>query len=289
MTYTYQINPETLGDTTPEGRTQFVAVCNRSAEFQELACRFELGDAHADAVNRGNLDDDQIEEGRWVSTMIWDSEWQDPERAVVNALEALEDLKLTDPGDLDLEKVGGLDRALTSARSIVEAFEALEDARAELEAHICSGGKATYLANDGNGEVEYEETTAEEAAKTYTEGGGWGDRTKTDWVTVRTRAKYLPDNEWESHTVTIEPEEPDCTHEDGHDWQSPHRILGGLKENPGVRGNGGGVIVNECCMRCGCRRTTNTWDQNRETGEQGLTSIEYEAECYADELEEDDE
>jgi hypothetical protein len=74
-------------------------------------------------------------------------------------------------------------------------------------------------------------------------------------------------------TTTIDPDEPDCTG-DGHDWQSPE-MLGGLSENPGVVGHGGGVIVTEVCAHCGRYRTTDTWAQNRSTGEQGLTSVEY--------------
>lgn len=84
--------------------------------------------------------------------------------------------------------------------------------------------------------------------------------------------------------MALDPEEPECDHEDGHDWQRPHEILGGLKENPGVWGNGGGIIANSCCMRCGCKRTWNSWAQNPETGEQGLDSVEYEPGAYREQL-----
>lgn len=75
-------------------------------------------------------------------------------------------------------------------------------------------------------------------------------------------------------TTAIDPSEPDCT-EKAHDWQSPHEIVGGLKENPGVWGNGGGVRIVEVCMHCGCRRETNTWATRPDTGEQGLRSLRY--------------
>jgi hypothetical protein len=39
-------------------------------------------------------------------------------------------------------------------------------------------------------------------------------------------------------------------------------------------------------MRCGCERTTDTWAQNPETGEQGLQSVSYEEGKYADEIRE---
>ena len=76
---------------------------------------------------------------------------------------------------------------------------------------------------------------------------------------------------------TIEPVGPDCPSADGHDWTSAVEIEGGLDENPGVQGHGGGVIITEHCSRVGCaaRRVTDTWAQDRETGEQGLREVSY--------------
>jgi hypothetical protein len=83
--------------------------------------------------------------------------------------------------------------------------------------------------------------------------------------------------EWvHRETMAFEPAEPDCTHTDGHDWQSPYAVLGGLKENPGVSGHGGGVIIRECCAHCGRYKVRDTWAQRTDTGEQGLESLEYE-------------
>jgi hypothetical protein len=78
-----------------------------------------------------------------------------------------------------------------------------------------------------------------------------------------------------THTIAIDPNEPECEENCSHDWKSPYSVLGGLKENPGVWGNGGGVIIKEVCCYCGKYKITNTWAQNPENGEQGLTSIEY--------------
>lgn len=80
------------------------------------------------------------------------------------------------------------------------------------------------------------------------------------------------DRDW--HSVEINPEEPECSG-DEHDWRSPYSVVGGIKENPGVWGHGGGVIITEVCRHCGCYRVTDTWAQDRETGEQGLESVEY--------------
>ena len=34
------------------------------------------------------------------------------------------------------------------------------------------------------------------------------------------------------------------------------------------------------CRHCACKRTTDTWAQNKETGEQGLRSVSYEEDAY---------
>jgi hypothetical protein len=88
----------------------------------------------------------------------------------------------------------------------------------------------------------------------------------------------------ERHTVEVEPAEPECEDGQAHDWQAPHEIVGGIEENPGVWGHGGGVYINQVCMHCGCGKTIDTWAQNRETGEQGLTSVSYEEGKYAEEV-----
>ena len=48
-----------------------------------------------------------------------------------------------------------------------------------------------------------------------------------------------------------------------HDWQSPYSVVGGLKENPGVRGSGHGQIcTKEVCACCGLYKTTDNWSAN---------------------------
>lgn len=96
----------------------------------------------------------------------------------------------------------------------------------------------------------------------------------------RSRSEHV-----ETVTVTIDPEAPPCDDDSpDHDWQSPIEIVGGIVENPGVWGHGGGVTITECCMRCGCRRVTDTWAQRGDTGEQGLRSVEYTSGFYDDRL-----
>ncbi len=145
-----------------------------------------------------------------------------------------------------------------------------------------------YHADDGNAEIEIEAETALGAAREYVETGDWGDdRTETVWIDILVweEGETREDGEW--HTITLDPEEPECNCEDGHDWQTPYSILGGMKENPGVWGPGGGVVYNEVCMHCGCQKQTDTWAQRPDTGEQGLYSVKYTAGHYAEELKAD--
>jgi len=117
---------------------------------------------------------------------------------------------------------------------------------------------------------------AREAADSWARGGDY-DVESTIWVDV---AIVSPTGEIEETvTIAIDPDEPSCagrreSHRE-HDWQSPIEIVGGISENPGVWGHGGGVTIREVCMRCGCGRFTDTWAQRPDTGEQGLTSISY--------------
>ncbi len=150
-----------------------------------------------------------------------------------------------------------------------------------------------YYADDGSVEIEIDAESPSAAAQDYVDGGDWNVDSKTIWVTVYVidadaRDAYLneaSDDEPErsSHKIEIAPAEPACQ-DGGHDWRSPS-FLHGLKENPGVVGHGGGVLVTECCMHCGCARITDTWAHDPSTGEQGLESVEYLPGEYADEVE----
>lgn len=88
------------------------------------------------------------------------------------------------------------------------------------------------------------------------------------------------------YKIAIEPTEPDCIDGEEHDWQSPQSIVGGCKEAPGVYGHGGGVTVEEVCMRCGCAKNTDTWAQDPQDGQQGLDAVEYYPGKYASAIEE---
>lgn len=148
-----------------------------------------------------------------------------------------------------------------------------------------------WYADDGNAEVECGDD-ADSAREQYVQDGDWGEDSATSWVTVYSYRKgvaadgSIEDVDRESDDVAIDPTEPDCHDGEDHDWQTPHEIVGGIEENPGCWGHGGGVYIHHVCLKCGCRMTTDSWAQNPSNGVQGLDSVEYEEDYYEDRLEE---
>lgn len=142
--------------------------------------------------------------------------------------------------------------------------------------------------NGGTREIEAESLReALDQAAAWARDGDWPIDDRTIWVRVEVTATEADEDDYTesgSIRVAIDPEEPECDGGTEHDWQSPVEIVGGIAENPGVWGHGGGVTITECCMHCGCARMTDTWAQDPETGEQGLESVSYEPGRYADEI-----
>lgn len=145
-----------------------------------------------------------------------------------------------------------------------------------------------YMLSDGDSGVQrfihcQNIKCAREVATDWAKDGDYGQIESTIWVDIYISCEEDGDDR-ECFTVAINPDEPRCS-EDEHDWQSPIDLVGGIKENPGVWGNAGGVIIVEACVHCGCKKTTDTWAQRMDTGEQGLTSIQYEENAFALEAE----
>ena len=79
----------------------------------------------------------------------------------------------------------------------------------------------------------------------------------------------------ESQKAPVHPDIPKCSHPAGHAWARPCQVVGGLEENPGVHGHGGGMIVTSVCARCGIYRILDTWATDRLDGTEGLVAIKY--------------
>jgi len=143
------------------------------------------------------------------------------------------------------------------------------------------------IRDDSDGETEevLRRSELSEYMRDWVRSGDWNNESKTAFVKCTAECELTGEEVCE--TIAAEPDEPECIVDD-HDWQSP-AFLGGLKENPGVFGVDGGVDVDECCMHCGCRRTTET--RPSDDGPR-RTYVEYEEGYYAREiaaLKEDDE
>lgn len=141
----------------------------------------------------------------------------------------------------------------------------------------------TYEVRVEGASEQFEAATLEAAieyAKGWLAEGDWEPIESTIWV----HGLLYEEDEVLSHrvTATIDPPEPKCAPLEGqeHDWRSPFDIVGGCKEAPGVFGHGGGVIIEEVCVVCGCARFSDTWAQDPETGRQGLHSVRYEPGKY---------
>lgn len=135
----------------------------------------------------------------------------------------------------------------------------------------------TYRVYDANGSIMVEANSPRAAAEEFASAFDAGD--STIWVSCRVQPlddAGNPVGDYESHTVAVDPVEPECEGDHEHDWQSPYSVVGGIRENPGVWSSGGGVKRKTTCAHCGAYQLVDTWAQDPNTGEQGLESISYE-------------
>ena len=135
-----------------------------------------------------------------------------------------------------------------------------------------------YEIRDSNGwwKITSRPSTLHSDVEVSVRDGDWSELGETWWWSGRVSCEEDGTDE-SVGPYAIEPGVPRCRKGKEHDWQSPHEVVGGITENPGVQGHGGGVLITEVCAHCGRYRHTDTWAQCSQTGRQGLTSI-----CYAD-------
>lgn len=130
---------------------------------------------------------------------------------------------------------------------------------------ICEGGETIQFESR-------DDQSAWKRAEKWVLEADWGRHDHTIWVEYG--IKLATDEDWSWDTITIDPPEPKCVRK-RHKWMAPVSVVGGLRENPGVYGHGGGVKITTCCKFCGMFRTYDTWAQNPENGQQGLDSTSY--------------
>ena len=131
-----------------------------------------------------------------------------------------------------------------------------------------------YVCEADNCKMEISAASPREAAEEFISSGSYPEESETYWVSVYVRPADAGPEDGEYIKVAIDPEEPPCDLGE-HDWQSPHEVVGGLPENPGVFGHGGGAKKITVCAHCGVYRIWDGWAADPEDGEQGLESVSY--------------
>ena len=112
--------------------------------------------------------------------------------------------------------------------------------------------------------------SAVEAAKEWASEGSYDER-----VMVSVHVQGIDDDgedtdEYESAEVEAgpEPEAPECADGEEHEWEYPHEIVGGLKENPGVWSNGGTTMTfHSVCCHCGAHKHETSYGSQRNPGQ----------------------
>jgi hypothetical protein len=155
------------------------------------------------------------------------------------------------------ETVGADDpRWIAACDADAAAYQALIAARGAIAGSDCP--RLWDLSEGGHVYDSTVATSAEDALETARDNvdrGNYNDAEGTLWIDVRVHCRET--DESESGTVQLDEDEPECSDLE-HSWQSPIELVGGIKENPGVWGHGGGVIITEVCMHCGCKKITDT-------------------------------
>ena len=104
---------------------------------------------------------------------------------------------------------------------------------------------------------------AEQECRDWAEGGEWGHEGASVDVRYTITDEFGTEVYESSILVEIPANEEAMVREAGGDPDCAHvwsgEGHGGLVENPGVYGHGGGVVISEHCRLCGAQRRTDTW------------------------------
>ena len=133
--------------------------------------------------------------------------------------------------------------------------------------------------DDGNSEIiEAEDMdAAKETAEEIWQDGSWDNKIYIDVYIQQLDFDDEPIGDMDEIEVECgeEPPEPDCADGEEHEWESPHELVGGLTENPGVWSTGGTTYVTKTvCKNCGIYRTETEYGSQRKP--QQCDKIEYE-------------
>jgi len=145
----------------------------------------------------------------------------------------------------------------------------------------------TYLIGDEHGADATVQALsladALELARDWARDGSWDTKCELDVFAVELdpsqddgrdrRGAEVGERVWDTVEVGSDPEPPACV-ADEHDWQTPHAVVGGLRENPGVWSAGGTTTTyHYVCAHCGCHRRETLHGAQRNPGQ--ADTIEY--------------
>jgi len=119
-------------------------------------------------------------------------------------------------------------------------------------------------------EADSMEEALDEAVDLW-QDGDWDSKCLVDLVVSEVDN---PDNvSYISVECGEDPEPPACI-EDKHEWDNPHDVVGGLKENPGVWSLGGTTLVfKSVCIHCGLIKREVCYGSQRNPGQ--CDTVEY--------------
>lgn len=186
--------------------------------------------------------------------------------------------------EIDSERPETLQNAIKCGVTNIESlFDVFGDEYSLIEGCLVKDD-APICVSDGDAEKEYDcEEDVDDVVEEFFDSCDWGEVSKSFVHRCQSYRKGINQEgriervEVTLHKRVFHPSEPVCVGKKPHMWESPEK-LGGCRENPGVWGHGGGVIIHDVCSRCGCKRITDTWGQDTATGEQGFTFVSYEGE-----------
>jgi len=126
---------------------------------------------------------------------------------------------------------------------------------------------------DGDGTIivprcDYE--SPRDAAEEFVYSAEWPETDETVWVRVVVRNLGVTHDgqavSWNAgrYTIAVDPDEPDCTDDGGHDWVEDYTTF-----------HGGSTYTQETCAICGLRKITDGWARDPKSGAEGLHSVSY--------------
>lgn len=137
----------------------------------------------------------------------------------------------------------------------------------------------TYQLSDDQAREEIKAANlaeAKEAAVESWKSGSWDGRVDVEVRIVELDAdsEEIGPVEWIVVECGDYPTPPACAEGHDHEWLSPFRVVGGIKENPGVWSRGGTTTAYlECCPHCGTYKHETRYGVQRNPGQ--CDEIEY--------------